>query len=444
MATWKIVEIRGRWCLEFEDGAGRRRREVARDKRGRNSRQIAEAMLRHRYMEVATGGYIAPRNAIRFSELAERFLAAKRPEVRALTLRDYESIFRRRLNKFFGHVRLSQISRFDVERFRAHELERGQGWRTTTKTLVLLGTVFRFARAHGWMNSDPTEGIRKIARPQAHEEELDSNVLAPEEARALLAAAERRATAARIAQSARPARSPDTVPQRRLDHSAACYFAVVACAMLAGLRQSELLALTWGQVDLDGRELRVVARFRKGETGEPKSGSSRRRVPMPDALVRILRAWKLASAFKADDALVFCTSAGGHENYSNVIKRGLRPALVDAGITRLIRLHDLRHTYASSLIRAGVDILRVARMLGHASPDITLRVYGHLIRQGRDDAAEKLEQLMLGGACNNLVTTPSVIGGSTNQSSVKSLNILVPEIGIEPTTRALRMRCSTN
>jgi len=46
-----------------------------------------------------------------------------------------------------------------------------------------------------------------------------------------------------------------------------------------------------------------------------------------------------------------------------------------------------------------VDILRVARMLGHASPDITLRVYGHLIRQGRDDAAERLEHLMLRAAC---------------------------------------------
>ncbi len=48
-----------------------------------------------------------------------------------------------------------------------------------------------------------------------------------------------------------------------------------------------------------------------------------------------------------------------------------------AGIKRRIRLHDLRYTYASSLIRAGVDVLRVSRLLGHASPDIRLRVYRH-------------------------------------------------------------------
>ncbi len=68
----------------------------------------------------------------------------------------------------------------------------------------------------------------------------------------------------------------------------------------------------------------------------------------------------------------------------------------------------------------------MARMLGHASPDITLRVYGHLIRQGRDDAAERLEHLMLRAACNNLVTTPVAIGQSTNQPIDKSLNLLVP------------------
>ena len=82
-------------------------------------------------------------------------------------------------------------------------------------------------------------------------------------------------------------------------------------------------------------------------------------------------------------------------------------------------------------------------MLGHASPDITLRVYGHLIRHSRDDAAEKLEALMLGG-CNNGVTTPQPMGRAANQSSAKELDLLMPERGLEPPTRALRMRCSTN
>jgi integrase len=97
---------------------------------------------------------------------------------------------------------------------------------------------------------------------------------------------------------------------------------------------------------------------------------------------------------------VFGTSTGSHENYSNVLKRGLRPALLEAGVVRRVTLHDLLHTYASSLIRAGIDVMRVARMLGHASPDIAPRVYGHLIRQNRDAAAEKLEALLL-GSCNN-------------------------------------------
>jgi hypothetical protein len=88
--------------------------------------------------------------------------------------------------------------------------------------------LFNYARLNGWISGNPAEGIRKVARPLAHQEELDANVLAPEEAQALLGAAERRATAARIAESERRARNPDAVPQRRLDHASGCYRALIA------------------------------------------------------------------------------------------------------------------------------------------------------------------------------------------------------------------------
>lgn len=83
------------WCLEFEDATGRRRREVARDKRGHNSQEVAEAILRQRYKEVVTHEYVAPSQAIRFDELTKRFIASKHAEVRGLTVDDYQSIIDR-------------------------------------------------------------------------------------------------------------------------------------------------------------------------------------------------------------------------------------------------------------------------------------------------------------------------------------------------------------
>jgi integrase len=406
MATWKKVHVRGKWCIEFEDATGRRRREVARDKRGQNSEAVADAILRQRYKQVVSNEYVAPSQAIRFDELCKRFIASKVAEVRSLTVKDYQAIVTHRLLPFFGSARLSSITRHRVEQLRTGELERKQGWRSVNKTLTLAVMIFNYARLNGWMSGNPAEGIRKIPRPQAHQEEIDSNVLGPEEVQALLAALETRTRKARLKEAAHRARQPDVEPQRRLDHATACYQALVATALMAGLRESELLALTWDQIDMDARELRVVARYRKGETGDPKSATSRRTVPIPDALVKLLRAWFMASPHKGGEALVFGTAQGNHENHSNVLKRGLRPALAEAKIARNITLHDLRHTYASSLIRAGIDVLRVARMLGHASPDITLRVYGHLINQGRDDSAEKLQALMLGATCNGSVTAP--------------------------------------
>jgi integrase len=65
--------------------------------------------------------------------------------------------------------------------------------------------------------------------------------------------------------------------------------------------------------------------------------------------------------------------------------------MAEAGIA--VSLHSLRHTHASSLIAAGVDVLTISRRLGHASPTITLGIYGHLFTNTDDRAARVIEAL---------------------------------------------------
>ena len=95
------------------------------------------------------------------------------------------------------------------------------------------------------------------------------------------------------------------------------------------------------------------------------------------ALSRLLREHKLASPYSGPTNFVFASAAGTALYWRNVARRGLVEAL-DAADLHHVRWHDLRHTFASLLIAEGANVVYASRQLGHASPDITLRVYAHL------------------------------------------------------------------
>jgi integrase len=90
------------------------------------------------------------------------------------------------------------------------------------------------------------------------------------------------------------------------------------------------------------------------------------------------------------DALVFATWDGNARS-PNALTKQWTVAMAAAGLK--VTLHALRHTHVSSLIAAGVDILTISRRLGHASPTITLGVYGHLFSNTDDKAAQVMEAM---------------------------------------------------
>jgi integrase len=170
------------------------------------------------------------------------------------------------------------------------------------------------------------------------------------------------------------------------------YRPLLATAVFTGLRQGELLGLTWGDIDFESAVLRVrKAMSRDGQRTQPKTPQAIRDVVLMAALLRVLREHRLASRYSADTDLVFCSSAGTPLNHRNVSRRGLELAVRTAGLERTdlpkLRFHDLRHTFASLLIAHGANVVYVSRQLGHASPDITLRVYAHIF-----DAAEHAQR----------------------------------------------------
>ena len=180
-------------------------------------------------------------------------------------------------------------------------------------------------------------------------------------------------------------------------------------AIFTGMRASELRGLRWADVDLKRGELHVRQRadyFNK--IGQPKSEAGERTIPLPPMVVTTLRALRLSCPKGALD-LVFPNGNGNVQTLTNIIRRGLKPAMVAAGVVtgtgeaKYTGMHSLRHFYASWCINRRVDgglelpLKLVQARLGHATITLTADRYGHLFPRG-DDGAElaAAEQVFLG------------------------------------------------
>jgi len=178
-----------------------------------------------------------------------------------------------------------------------------------------------------------------------------------------------------------------------------CY----ATAILTGVRQGELLALKWGDLDLERRVLFIRRTYHPVHGfAEPKSEKSRRAVKVTPELAEILRVHKERSRPWADD-LIFPNGAGNPMDGTNLLTQEFRPTLERAGIRRL-RFHDLRHTYAALQIALGEDFKFIQQQMGHASITTTMDLYGHLLPEASEVAGERLDALVFS---DNVVTFPA-------------------------------------
>jgi integrase len=186
-----------------------------------------------------------------------------------------------------------------------------------------------------------------------------------------------------------------------------------------GVRRGECLALRWRDVDLDAARvsvrrsaglLKVKGEGQSITEGPTKTGKARV-VELDHGTVTVLKRHRaeLASIdlrLAKDDALVFGTATGElrhPERFSRRFTEAVAAARRDLGEDTFppIRLHDLRHTYASLLLAAGTPVKEVSERLGHASPVITLGVYAHVI-PSMTQSATRWTELMSGQAVDKL------------------------------------------
>jgi integrase len=178
------------------------------------------------------------------------------------------------------------------------------------------------------------------------------------------------------------------------------YYPLFMCALRTGLRLGELLALEWGDIDFRGGFIEVRRAYVEGRMTSPKSGKSRR-VDMSPQLAetfKMLRTERKKEALATGKGevpeLVFLNEAGRVIDPGNLRGRVFYKALAKGGMRR-IRIHDLRHTFASMLIQNGENLAYVKDQLGHHSIQITVDIYGHLVPGANRQAVAKLDDNFL-------------------------------------------------
>jgi integrase len=175
--------------------------------------------------------------------------------------------------------------------------------------------------------------------------------------------------------------------------------AMVLLAGSTGLRRSEMIALTWTDVNTLTLEVNVLRSCVRNRFGDTKTECSRRPVPLHPLVLAALLEWKEESLYKADADFLFPSiRLNGAKPLSpdSLLKRSIRPALKRAGIVgKQIGWHNFRHSLATNLRAMGVDVKVAQELLRHANSRTTLDIYTRAVSQQKRDANTKLVEMLV-------------------------------------------------
>ncbi len=311
------------------------------------------------------------------NEFLDKWLKeAAKGKVRRKTYASYEYNLGRYIRPVLGLRPFAKIGPMEIQSLYNGLLESGLSARTIEYTNMMLKQAFRQAINWRLLIYNPCDGVRLPRKVRKEMQVFDAD-----QSRRFLAAC------------------------KSEKHGL-----LLEVAVTTGLRPSEYLALKWSDLDI-GRQTASVNRsldFLPGggwEFNETKKPRSRRTIKLHSNIAHTLQEHKtrqdeekrMAGENWTNFDLVFANEHGGPVDRHNLANRDFRRILANASLPQ-IRLYDLRHTFATLALAAGVPVKVVSEQLGHASAALTLDIYSHVLPHMQDEAVAKVEALLMGKA----------------------------------------------
>lgn len=309
---------------------------------------------------------------MKFKEIIQPFLEYKKDYVRASTISLYADYYDNHLVTYFGEY--SEIKQEDIDDFLFFKANQGASKNTLENYVVALKTLFKWASKNEMF---PPLSF-KANYPFVAKEKTEINPLTVDEAKAFAKYCEDNFSFIRLA---------------------------LYTALFTGLRAGEICGLQFKDIDIDRGILsvnKIVTRVSTSKRlrnendrpteviiGEPKTKNSIREIPLAK---QVLHYYKSLSKIVNHD--FFIATNNTHPAEPNALRNELNKITKSIGIQH-IRLHDLRHTFATRCVSVGIDPKTVSLLLGHSTIDITLKLYTHVDDNAKTEAINKLSKKML-------------------------------------------------
>jgi integrase len=366
-----IAKRRGRYVIDFYDNQGKRRwKTLPKDARKKD----ANKALRDIEDLLEKGVYLPDRRIPTFKTVGADWLQQKRLNIRESTW----VMYKRHLKLHFTEIENLKINRITiatVEKFISERQNGSMNINMLRKLIVTFNQVMNFAVRRRLIDYNP---VRDSERPKSQgiEEKEIVSVLTPYEIKAFLGEV--------------------TEPK---------YKVLFMLTIMSGARRGEILGLKWDTVDWKNNQIRIKRTFNSGKWYQPKTKASNRSIDLGPSMMKELRKWKLACP-SIELNLMFPNEKGEPIEPTRLTREYFYPALKAAGVKQ-IRFHDLRHTYASILIKQGENLKYIQSQLGHANPSVTLNTYSHLLESVNQEAACRFENTILEASGSKMVANVS-------------------------------------
>ncbi|MDR3590071.1 MAG: tyrosine-type recombinase/integrase [Negativicutes bacterium] len=293
-------------------------------------------------------------------QFTARWLSIKKFTAKEKTCAAYELACVKHILPLLGRCKLTKLTTAHVNDYLRAKAQEGLSAATLSQHRAILHNILALAVTEGCLGRNAATGAGPIPR-----QPKEQNILTEDEMLRLLAAA--RAFAAEVKRGF-----------RQIYH-------VILLALSTGLRRGEIVGLRWENIDLANGVLKVseniVEIAGKQVRGTPKTQGSWRTIAVEPAVLEILR----NDLWTPDGGLVFTGDNRRLVPFST-LGRTFRSLLVRAGITKKVRLHDLRHTHVTHLLAHGYDLKMVAARIGDDVRTV-MQIYAHALPEKDKDAA---------------------------------------------------------